>query len=73
MSYDRIQAVPRELGSTDAAPEVPHPRPTRRDAATHRGRRCPRVRPRHAMWFSPTRADASRHGFDARQRQPTRA
>ena len=33
------------LGSTDAAPEVLHPLPTRQDAATRRGRRCPRVRP----------------------------
>ena len=69
-----------ELGSTDAAPEVPHPRPTRRDAATRRGRRCSRVRPRSAAsghvdptWFSPTRADASRYGFDARRREPIRA
>ncbi|KAK4580796.1 hypothetical protein RGQ29_024442 [Quercus rubra] len=68
------------LGSTDAAPEVPHPRPTRPDAATRRGRRCPRVRPRPAAsghvdptWVSSTRADASRFGVDARRREPIRA
>ena len=68
------------LGSTDAAPEVPHPRPTRPDAATRRGRRCPRVRQRPAAsghvdptWVSSTRADASRFGFDARRREPFRA
>ena len=40
------------LWSTDAAPEVLHPRPTRRDKATLEGRRCLRVRPRCATWFS---------------------
>ena len=52
----------------------------RSDAATRRGRRCPRVRPRPAAsghvdptWFSLTRADASRYGFDARRREPIRA
>ena len=72
--------VSKNLGSTDAAPEVPHPRRTRPDAATRRGRRCPRVRPRPAAsghvdptWVSSTRADASRFGFDARRREPIRA
>ena len=32
------------LECTDAAPEEPHPRPTRPDAATWEGRRWPRVR-----------------------------
>ena len=64
------------LGSTDAAPEVPHPRPTRRDVETRRGRRCLRVRPRRATWIprgfhrrepirlrrAPTRADSGRLG-----------
>ena len=35
----------------DAAPEVPHPRWTWRDAATREGRRCLRVRPHHATWL----------------------
>ena len=39
------------LGSTDAAPGVPHPRPTQRDEATSRGHRCPRVQPRCATWI----------------------
>ena len=39
------------LWSTDAAPEVPHPRLMQRDAATREGRRCPRVQLRHAKWF----------------------
>nr|POE63791.1 hypothetical protein CFP56_26616 [Quercus suber] len=33
-----------KLESTDAAPEEPHPRRTRWDAATREGRRRPRVR-----------------------------
>ena len=33
-----------QLGCTDAAPRLAHPRPTRRDAATWEGRRRPRVR-----------------------------
>ena len=48
---------------------VPHPRPTRRDAATRRGHRCPRVRPRRATWIprgfhrrAPTRADSGQLG-----------
>ena len=40
------------LWSTDAAPEVPHPLPTRRDEATLEGRRCLHVRLRCATWFS---------------------
>ena len=53
------------LGSTDAAPEVPHPRSTLRDAASRRGRRYPSVRPRPA---------ASCHVIfaDSRRRKPTR-
>ena len=51
------------LWSTDVAPEVLHPRPMWRDAATREGRRCPRVPPRLATWlfifFKPTRADAA--------------
>ena len=50
----------------DAAPEVPHPRPTRRDTATRWGRHCPRVLPHRATWIprvfswlAPTRADAA--------------
>ena len=39
------------LWSTDAAPEVLHPRPTWRDATTREGRRCPRVPPRLATWL----------------------
>ena len=39
------------LGSTDAAPGVPHSRPTQRDEATSKGRRGPRVRPRRATAF----------------------
>ena len=40
------------LWSTDAAPEVPHSRPSRRGEATLEGRRCLRVRPHCATWFS---------------------
>ena len=61
------------LGSTDAAPEVPHPRPTRRDVATRRGRRCPRVRPCPTASGHVVFTDASRYGFDARLREPIRA
>ena len=60
------------LGSTDAAPKVPLPCPTRRDVATRIGHRCPRVPPHPATschmdstWFSPTRADASQCSFDS--------
>ena len=48
---------------------MPHPRPTRRDAATREGRRCPRVRPRPAaschkafIFLKPTHADSHRRG-----------
>ena len=68
------------LGSTDAAPEVPHPRRTRPDAATRRGSRCPRVRPRRATWIprgflrlAPTRADSALTRADASRFGPTRA
>ena len=47
------------------APEVPHPRLTRRDAATREGRRCPRVRPCHATWLLFFQADSRRRGFDS--------
>ena len=53
------------LWSTDAAPEVPHPRPTRRDAATLEGCRCLRVRPCHATWFFCFLADSRRQGSDS--------
>ena len=69
-----------KLGSTDAAPEVPHPHPTRPDAATRRGRRCPRIRPRRATWIprgflrrAPTRADSASTRADASRFGPTRA
>ena len=56
------------LESTDVAPEVPHLRPTRRDAG--RGVRCgcPRVGPRLRFFFffflgfTPTRLDSRRCG-----------
>ena len=35
----------------DAAPEEPHPHPTRRDAATRKGCRCRCIQPRPAMCF----------------------
>ena len=59
MSYDRIQAVPRELGSTDAAPEVPHPRPTRRRAGDGAARVSGRVMPCGFHRRVPTRADTA--------------
>ena len=69
-------------GSTDAAPEVPHLRPMRRDAATRRGRRCLRIRPRRATWIprdfrrlAPTRlrlelihSESGRYGRNGRFR-----
>ena len=66
------------LWSTDAAPEVPHPRPTRRDVATRRGRRCPCVQPRPATWIprafrrlAPTLADAASTRADSLGIGPT--
>ena len=50
------------------------------DAATRRGRRCPRVRPRPATWIprgflrlAPTRADSASTRADASRFGPTRA
>ena len=67
--------IPYYLESTDAAPEVPHPRPTRRDAG--RGVRCgcPCVGPRLGFFFffffflgfAPMRLDSCRIGFDSRR------
>ena len=68
-----------KLESTDAAPEVPHPRPMRRDAG--RGVRCgcPRIGPRLRFFFffswiradsarfAPMRLDSCRIGFDSRR------
>ena len=46
----------RKLGSTDAAPEVPHPCPTQRDAGRGVRRGCPRVGPHlHFFFFSDSR------------------
>ena len=69
------------LESTDAAPEVPHPRPTRRDAGRGVRRGCPRVGPRLRFFFffffsriradsarfAPIRLDSCRIGFDSRR------
>ena len=76
MSYDRIQAVPRELGSTDAAPEVPHPRPTRRYAGRGVRRDCPRVGPRLGFFFfffPRIRANAARFMPNRLRFAPNRA
>ena len=66
------------LESTDAAPEVPHPRPTWRDAGRSVRRGCPRVRPclhfffffsrirADSAQFTPMRLDSCRIGFDSR-------
>ena len=66
------------LGSTNAAPEAPHQHPTRRGAATRRGRRCPRVPPRRATWIphdfhrlAPTQADATSTQADSLGIRPT--
>ena len=68
------------LGSTDAAPKVPLPCPTRRDAATRIGRRCPRVPPHPATschmdstWFSSTRADTASTWTDSPEIRPIQA
>ena len=68
------------LWSTDVAPEVSHPRPTRRDAATREGRRCPRIRPHPAAschvafsFFKPTWVDVAPTWADSRWIGPTRA
>ena len=57
------------LGCTDATPEEPHLRLTRRDTATREGRRWPCVRPRPAtcFFFSPIRADAAQTQADSRR------
>ena len=69
-----------DLESTDVAPEVPHPRPTRRDAGRGVRRGCPRVGPRLRFFFfffsriradsalfAPMRLDSCRIGFDSRR------
>ena len=68
-----------KLESTNAAPEVPHPRPTRREAGRGVRRDCPRVGPRlrFFFFFSRIRADSARFasmrldscriGFDSRR------
>ena len=48
------------LESTDAAPEVPHPRPTRHDAGRNVRRSCPRVGPCLLFFFSRIHADLAR-------------
>ena len=54
------------LGCTDAAPRLAHPRPTRWDAGgTSQTARPCRVVPRHATWQFPNRADAVEIGADA--------
>ena len=69
-----IHWVMPHLWSTDAAPEVPHLRPTwrrARDAAAHVSG-C--VTPRHNTWlffFKPTRADAAPTRADSRWIGPT--
>lgn len=60
-----------DLGCTDAAPEEPHSHPTRRDAATHKGRRYLRAgaapgRFLPCVFFSMTRADAAQTWPDSR-------
>ena len=65
------------LESTDAAPGVPHPRPTRRDAGRGVRRGCPRVGPHLHFFFpqiradsarfAPMRLDSCRIGFDSRR------
>ena len=60
------------LESTDAAPAVPHPCPTRRDAGRGVQRGCPRVGPHLGFFFffflgfAPMRLDSCRIGFDSR-------
>ena len=68
------------LGSTDAAPEVPHPRLSRQDAAMRRGRHCPRVQPRPAASchmdstrFSSTCADTASTWTDSLEIRPIQA
>ena len=59
-----------KLESTDAAPEVPHPRSTRRDAGRGVRRGCPRVGPRLGFFFlgfAPMQIDSCRIGFDSRR------
>ena len=69
------------LESTDAAPGVPHPRPTRRDAGRGVRRGCPRVGPHRRLFyffffswiradsarFAPMRLDSCQIGFDSRR------
>ena len=62
-----------KLGSTDMAPEVPHPRPTRWDAATRRGRRCPRVRRVVPRGSHVVFANSRWHGFDSGRSARNRA
>ena len=50
------------LECTDAAPEVPHPRPTRRDAGRGVRRGCPRVGPRLGFFFFFFFSDSRRLG-----------
>ena len=67
----------RKLESTDAAPEVPHPCPTRHDAGRGVWRGCPRVGPHLHFFFPQIRADSARFapmrldpcriGFDSRR------
>ena len=68
-----------KLESTDAAPEVPHPRPTWRDAGRGVRRGCPRVGPRLRFFFffswirtdsarfASMQLDSCRIGFDSRR------
>ena len=51
-----------DLESTDAAPGVPHPRPTRRDAGRGVRRGCPRVGPRLGFFFFFFFSDSRRLG-----------
>ena len=52
----------QHLESTDAAPEVPHPRPTRRDAGHGVRRGCPRVGPSLGFFFFFFFSDSRRLG-----------